>query len=117
VEHTPRRGCCGCRLARQNSKNDDITGTAQRGYASTNNGQRQQVCSYARGAFLWSVASAGWRGVSRLLCWRCCEGVYTKARSMANATLLLSYCDTMRASAASRARDAEGLLFSMGDVQ
>jgi hypothetical protein len=42
--------------------------------------------------------------------------VYTKARSMANATLLLSYCDTTRASAASRARDAEGLLFSMGDV-
>jgi hypothetical protein len=68
------------------------------------------------GAFLLSVASAGWRGVSRLLCWRCCEGVYTKARSMANATLLLSYCDTTRASAASRARDAEGLLFSMGDV-
>jgi hypothetical protein len=45
------------------------------------------------------------------------RGVYAKARSMANATLLLSYCDTMQASAASRACDAEGLLFSMGDVQ
>ena len=61
-----------------------------------------------------SVASAGWRGVSWLLCWRCCEGVYTKARSMVNATLLLSYCDTTRASAASRACDAEGLLFFHG---
>ena len=46
-----------------------------------------------------SVASAGWRGVSRLLCWRCCEGVYTKAMLMANATLLLSYCNTTWASA------------------
>jgi hypothetical protein len=72
-------------------------------------------CVAMRGeTFLLSVASAGWRGVSRLLCWRCYEGVYTKARSMANATLLLSYCDTMWASAASRACDAEGLLFFYG---
>jgi hypothetical protein len=55
--------------------------------------------------------------VSRLLLWRCCEEVYTKARSMANATLLLSYCDTTWVSVVSRARDTEGLLVSMGDEQ
>ena len=92
-----------------------------KGCASTNNVQRQQVCSCERSmngeAFWLSVVSAGWTGVSRLLLWRCCEEVYTKARSMANATLLLSYCDTTWVSVVSRARDTEGLLVSMGDEQ
>ena len=118
MEHTPRRGCCGCRLARQNSKNDDITGTARRGCASTNNVQRQQVCSYARGGIFVECGECGVEGsVAAAMLALLRGGVYTKARSMANATLLLSYCDSTRASAASRARDAEGLLFSMGDVQ
>jgi hypothetical protein len=62
VEHTPRRGCCGCRLAQQNSKNDDITGTARRGCASTNNVQRQQVCSYARGGIFVECGECGVEG-------------------------------------------------------
>jgi hypothetical protein len=62
VEHTPRRGCCGCRLARQNRKNDDIIGTAQRGCASTSNVQRQQVCSYARGGIFVERGECGVEG-------------------------------------------------------
>ena len=65
-------------IGAKNNKNDNIMGTTRRGCVSMNNVQRQQVCSYARSthgeSFLLSMASAGWRGVSRLLRWRCCEG-------------------------------------------
>jgi hypothetical protein len=116
VEHTPRRAAAAVdwrdKTARTTTSRARREGAARRRTTCSNN-----KCVATRGGIFVERGECGVEGVSRLLCWRCCEGVYTKARSMANATRLLSYCDTTRASAASRASDAEGLLFSMGDVQ